>query len=661
MSLSPFAILVLDRDPLQWADLSEMVREWVQVVGGLAFFGLIALVIVRGYQYLTVKDGPPGLPPMLLVAVLGLAISAGCFGVGRGLQMVEWSNAPPPDPKMQREEFIRNDKLPTAAAKAQSGAGWWADLLMTAGGAAALIGFGVPFGRDLFRLRLQRIGALARLSFKEAVRRRVIWAPLVILLVFLFPPKWFFLQDPKDEVSTYISVIYWAMTPIMLLILSLLGAFAIPTDIRNQTIHTVVTKPVERFEIVLGRTLGYLGLATVILAGLSGVSILLLWASQPSEEAQYESYKARVPVYGKLEFLNVRKPTEQFEGESVGREWEYRRYIAGGHQSPHRAVWNFDGESDIRALADRPDAVPCEFAFDIFRTTKGDENKGVTCTFQFVALPWGDPNRPDVRKVQDYQEAKRGLKTFAKPGDRDWEKFDALAEKFGYYEYPSKEVFDFHTLNVDVPKGLFRAALRDRPAGSTAQPRLMVIVKCESPTQFLGVAKRDLYFLAGDEPFWLNFFKGVFGLWLRLALVISVAVACSTYLSGVIAWLVVGFLYGTGLCQDFIAKEAAGVSVGGGPFESAIRLVKNQNIVTPLQESAEKSLALTGDAAYQWLLRRVMDILPDVERFSWSNYVAAGFSIPWAEIVINTLVLAGYLLPWAVLAYYLMKSREVAA
>ena len=27
----------------------------------------------------------------------------------------------------------------------------------------------------------------------------------------------------------------------------------------------------------------------------------------------------------------------------------------------------------------------------------------------------------------------------------------------------------------------------------------------------------------------------------------------------------------------------------------------------------------------------------------------------------NTLVLAGYLLPWAVLAYYLMKSREVAA
>ena len=33
----------------------------------------------------------------------------------------------------------------------------------------------------------------------------------------------------------------------------LLAAFSIPTDIKNLTIHTIVTKPVERFEIVLGR------------------------------------------------------------------------------------------------------------------------------------------------------------------------------------------------------------------------------------------------------------------------------------------------------------------------------------------------------------------------------------------------------------------------
>ena len=490
--------------------------------------------------------------------------------------------------------------------------------------------------------------------------------PVFILLVFLFPPQWFFQVKPEAEVSLYVNVIYWAMTPIMLLILSLLAAFAIPTDMRNQTIHTVVTKPVERFEIVLGRTAGYVGLATVILGALSAVSLVLIWASQPSAEAEFESYKARVPVYGEMEFRKVypQGGSEVIQGESVGREWEYRRYIAGGTNSPHRAIWKFDSDRELRALANRGDAVPVEFSFDIFRTTKGDENKGVTCTFEFIARPWGDPYRPDARRDQAYRDAKGHVNEYAKPGDKDWEKLDQLAEKFGYYKYPSKEISDFHTFTINVPPGLIRAALKDQPGETNAapgQPRLMIVVKCESPTQFIGLAKRDLYFLAGDEPFWLNFLKGVFGLWLRLVWVIAVAVACSTYLSGVIAWLVVGFLYGTGTFQEYLALEAAGTSVGGGPFESAIRLAQNQNIVTPLQDSAAKSIALFSDSGYRWFLRRIMDIFPDVDRFSWTNYVASGFSVPWAEIVLNSLLMIGYLLPWAILAYYLMKSREVAA
>jgi ABC-type transport system involved in multi-copper enzyme maturation permease subunit len=663
MGIAPFAILVLDRDPLQWSELPRLVADWIIVYGGLAFFCLIGYVIARFVQYMSAGGDRRADSRLFALAVIGLLVSAACFGAGRGIQLVDWLNAPPVDPVMQREEFVRNDKIPVEKPGPHDAL---INGLLVVGGAAALVGFLLPFLRDLLRLRGRRIGAIARLSFKEAVRRRVVWAPVVILLVFLFPPKWFFQVKPEDEVSTYVSVIYWAMTPIMLLIASLLAAFAIPTDMKNQTIHTVVTKPVQPFEIVLGRTLGYVGLVSVVLGGLSVVSLVLLWASQPSEEAKYESYKARVPTYGRLQFLDLRKPAEEFKGESVGREWDYRSYIAGGHNSPYRAIWRYEGEGDLKALAGRGGAVPCEFSFDIFRTTKGDENRGVACTFQFVARTWGDPFRTDARRVQLYQEKKRGIRPYAQPTDpgadspdSDWSKLDKVAEEFGYYEYPSKEVFDFHTFTINVPAGLIRAAMKDQQPGN--QPALMVIVKCESPTQFLGVAKRDLYLLAGDEPFVVNFLKGVFGLWLRLVWVIGVAVACSTYLSGVIAWLVVGFLYGAGLFQDFIAKVAAGVSYGGGPMESAIRLVQNQNLVAPIPESAGKSLALVFDSSYQWLLRRVIDIFPDVERFSWAQYVASGFSVPWSELVASTVLMGLYLLPWAVLAYYLMKSREVAA
>jgi hypothetical protein len=500
------------------------------------------------------------------------------------------------------------------------------------------------------------------LSYKEAVRRRVLWVFVAFLLIFLFPPKWFFPIKPEDEVRTYVSVIYWAMTPLMLVVASVLAAFSIPTDMRNQTIHTVVTKPVERFEIVLGRSLGYALLVTVVLLALSAVSLVLLWASNPSEEAANESYKARVPVWGDLEFRGPPQPDgTPFKGQSVGREWEYRVYIAGGPRTPERAVWTYRDERALRQLAAR-DAVPCEFSFDIFRTTKGEENKGVFCTFTFASWQWGDPVKPDPQKVQAYRDAARGLKPNAQPGDADWQKFDELAERFGFYEYNSKEVFDYHTFTIAVPGGLFRAAAKEMPAGTDPNaPRMQVVVKCESRTQFLGVAKRDLYLLAGDQPFALNFLKGVFGLWLRLVMVIVIAVACSTYLSGVVSWLAVMFLYATGLFQEFIEKLAAGTSVGGGPFESALRLAQNQNLTVPLSESAGKSVVEFSDAVFRFVLRRVLNVLPDVDKFNWSGYVAEGFNVPGAEILLSTLILVGYLLPWGVLAYYLMKSREVAA
>ena len=149
--------------------------------------------------------------------------------------------------------------------------------------------------------------------------------------------------------------------------------------------------------------------------------------------------------------------SEKFQGSSVSDEWEYRRYIAGGARSTERAVWLYRDAAALRDVAER-DAVPCEFSFDVFRTTKGEENKGVYCTFTFVSHQWGDPLRPDAQRDSAYQEATRGLNMNAQPGDADWKKIDELAEKYGFYEYRAKEVVDYHTFQIVVPGGLFRQA-----------------------------------------------------------------------------------------------------------------------------------------------------------------------------------------------------------
>src|SRR5262249_59138311 len=105
------------------------------------------------------------------------------------------------------------------------------------------------------------------------VRSRVVLIFGAMALIFLFA-DWFVPYKPENQVRNYVRVLYWSMTPLFLMTASLLGSFGIPTDVKSQAIHTIVTKPVEKFEIVLGRFLGYAVLITLGLAAVTGVSIL---------------------------------------------------------------------------------------------------------------------------------------------------------------------------------------------------------------------------------------------------------------------------------------------------------------------------------------------------------------------------------------------------
>src|SRR5207253_8446618 len=133
-----------------------------------------------------------------------------------------------------------------------------------------------------------------------------------LLLVFLFA-SWFLPYKPEKQVRNYVSVVFFAMTILLILTARILAAFSIPADLRRQTIHTIVTKPVERFEIVLGRFLGYTLLMTAVLAVMTLLSLIYV-ARGVDEDARQESLRARVPVFGDLRIDN---------GKNVGREWAY--------------------------------------------------------------------------------------------------------------------------------------------------------------------------------------------------------------------------------------------------------------------------------------------------------------------------------------------------
>lgn len=155
-------------------------------------------------------------------------------------------------------------------------------------------------------------------------------------------------------------------------------------------------------------------------------------------EAKEESLKARVPIYGDLHFEGTKERTK---GENVGREWDYRSYIYGhvANQRDQYAVWSF---WDLPSGLEQRPQVRCEFTLDIYRTTKGEEGKGVFCTFQFESWRF-DANNPAQKAKYDKarQEGKKSP--------------DQLAEEYGYYEVRSKEIKDFHTQFIDIPVGVF--------------------------------------------------------------------------------------------------------------------------------------------------------------------------------------------------------------
>ena len=66
------------------------------------------------------------------------------------------------------------------------------------------------------------------------------------------------------------------------------------------------------------------------------------------------------------------------------------------------------------------------------------------------------------------------------------------------------------------------------------------------------------------------------------------------------------------------------------------------------------------DKGWAWVVRRIQNMIPDVESFNWTPFVSEGFNVNAEYLAVNLLTTAGYLLPWFVLGYYLMKSREVA-
>lgn len=573
-------------------------------------------------------------------------------------------------------------------------------------GRAARMAFsGIVSGfADFANLSFQRTFALAWVAIKQSIQLGLLYVFGLFVLGLMFA-AWFLDVESDHPARLYLSVVLTGAQFLSLLPMIFLGALSLPEDIESRTIYTVATKPVRPMEMVLGRILGFGAVGTLFLI-IMGVSSYLfvtrgldhahavgeqdyrvvtdvdgnsalegrtsLTNSHRHEfvvdaksggrtDTRREHYhqvvvsedadgnrsvevgspegmlNARVPIYAS-NFTYVTKDRETQElvetqkGINVGNEWTYRQYIEG--LTPWRAIWTFESVTP----SNFPSGLPIEMTIAVFRTHKGTfaEEDGDAVTVAGT-LQLRNPSNGNVSDERLFNASEYSIDSI----------FFSADNIRGSTAAGEPKQFDLFEDLVD------------------SQGRIEIILRCQDPGQYFGVARHDIYLRAGDGLFIFNLTKGYLVIWMQMILVLSLAVVLSTVLNGPVAILATFASMILGYNYDFINRliirdYKQGGQPGGGFLESARRLFEQRNLVTEYENTVLWQIVQWIDYFLLLIMKGVSYLLPRFDEFNLSNYVAQGFDIPPDLLARQFLITIGYVVALTIVGYFFMKNREVA-
>ncbi len=514
-------------------------------------------------------------------------------------------------------------------------------------GTRGLVNFGGVVGRgfaDLVWLAPRRVFALATLTTRESIRRKALWVGAVFLVLFMFA-GWFIgdtseATPAKPYISFVMTTIRWMLLPVAVL----LACWGLPADIRDRSLHTVVTKPVRRSEVVLGRIGGYVFVVSILLLVVSAVGYA--WLLRVVPERSQRQLISRVPVYGMLNMLNDQG--EQFDadgrpymGVNVGDVLDVRRFIQGG--TKERAIWEFRGLRAADFPADQN--IRLEYMFEAFRSYKGDINTQIE--FSVTLLNSTSKLRVPIGVLPVNEFSSEVVHDLV---DGKTENLISIPQSITYREGDTDKTVDLFKDLVD---------------GDV----LRLEIACLDASQYLGVNPYDLFVRMPDRSFAVGYWKTIFAIWLLMVLVITIGTTASCILKGPVATLATfGLLILGSFLKESLVKRLGtyfsqgGQVVGGGSIEAFYRLVTGMNESSPLDDSLTKRVIETLDAGVYAMLYLAKYIIPDVRIFDAAAFTANGFDVPFGACILpSVLITLGFFIPAYIIGYFGLQVRELEA
>lgn len=133
---------------------------------------------------------------------------------------------------------------------------------------------------------------IARLTFQEAGRRKILLAALVLGVVYLviYGIGFYFVNQEVTKSQAGPGLIelnqmrnflfmagFYVVNFLTVMMAVLTSVDTLSGEIASGTIHTLVSKPVQRWEIVLGKWLGFTGMLSLYLLLMAGGTIALVY------------------------------------------------------------------------------------------------------------------------------------------------------------------------------------------------------------------------------------------------------------------------------------------------------------------------------------------------------------------------------------------------
>jgi ABC-type transport system involved in multi-copper enzyme maturation permease subunit len=122
--------------------------------------------------------------------------------------------------------------------------------------------------------------AIAGTTVGEAIRRRVLLIILLIGVLFLVVAPGLGVLSARSETTVLKGMMLGIIQLTSAVIAVVLTVYMIPNEIERRTIYTILSKPVQRWQFLLGKFFGAVAALAMMMSLMSAIMVFVFWYQQ---------------------------------------------------------------------------------------------------------------------------------------------------------------------------------------------------------------------------------------------------------------------------------------------------------------------------------------------------------------------------------------------